>query len=856
MQARFAHHGLTPAVSFVQAIDRADPEIDRVAVGFDLPDSERAAVACLRSHLSALRRFLDETDPATTPAAIVCEDDILLHNDFATRWEATLANLPDDAPLVALGYLVWHWVDYRWAGRDRERENLATLHPTYTWGNQAYWITRAEAARALAAFDRPLTEVPHPVFSEAIIRGSGGYIAYPPLVLEEALESTIAADDERLAHHRIAQSGFPASEYTAAERAARTQTVSLCMIVKNEAEVIERCIASVRHLIDHWVICDTGSTDGTPDVIARALAGIPGELHHHEWRDFGHNRSELMRVARGTADYLLLLDADQTLSELGTLPPLTVDAYRLRHAGAMEYDVSRLVRGDLPWRFEGRTHEYLTCELPTTQAALPEWQVVHYGDGGSRATKFERDRDLLELTLAERPDDVRTVFYLAQTYEALGDRTRARQLFERRSTMGGFEEEAWYAQMRGAVLLGDSDPADALGRLLACWERRPTRVEPLHEAAALCERQGWWQVAHAVSAAGLGIARPDDILFVERWLYDGGLHADHERACTALGLASPGRGAAPIGTTPDRATLESLVPGARFAQVSLQPAPPWPQFNPSIAVDGDGWAMIVRTANYRLVDGRYHTLDDDGAPTDRRVVRTRNYFVRLDAGFSATDVREVRDESGRTVHPTGIEGLEDCRLFRWCDSWWLIGTVRDSTAVGTARVALGRLDLERGDAVIRELAELPSPDPSLHEKNWAPFVEGDALHLLYRWHPRRVLSWDGTSLAVASERAGDAEQLDWRGSSQGARAAGGWLFVVHEVSASNAGRRYLHRFAHVGDGGGVRWSSAFTFTGTPVEFAAGLAVNGDTVVVSFGVNDATAALAVLPLVEVLACLEE
>jgi hypothetical protein len=52
----------------------------------------------------------------------------------------------------------------------------------------------------------------------------------------------------------------------------------------------------------------------------------------------------------------------------------------------------------------------------------------------------------------------------------------------------------------------------------------------------------------------------------------------------------------------------------------------------------------------------------------------------------------------------------------------------------------------------------------------------------------------------------------------------------------------------------VTWSATFSFTGAPVEFAAGLAVQGDTAVVSFGINDGAAALAVLPVPEVLACL--
>jgi hypothetical protein len=853
MEARFAHHGMTARVTFVDAATPDDPEVVRITGDAPLPAEDRMAIAVLRSHLRALRRFLD-TD---APAALVFEDDVLLHNEFTERLERTVDNLPDDASLVALGYLVWHWVDFRWAGCDKSLENLATLHPSNTWGTHAYRITRAEATKALAALDRPLAELPGGVSAEAITRWSGGYIAHPPLVLEEALDSTVGSTPERLEQHRAAQRMFGAADFTAAERAARTQTIGLCMIVRNESAVIERCIASVRHLIDHWVICDTGSTDGTPEVIAAALDGIPGEIHHREWHDFGHNRSELLRLARGTADYLLLLDADQTLREAGTLPPLVTDVYRLRHTGSTEYDVARLVRGDLPFFYEGRTHEYLSCEQPTQHETLLAWQVVHYADGGSRATKFERDRDLLELTLSERPDDARTVFYLAQTMDALGDRARAIELFDRRATMGGFEEEAWFAMLRAGTLVGEDDPTAGLGRLLACWQRRPARLEPLHDAAVLCERQGWWHLAHAITAAGLDVTRPNDILFVQRWLYDGGLRADHDRACAALGLAAPAaRGARSQsqGGTAGLPTLEQLLPSTRFAQVALTPAPPWPAFNPSIAADGDGYAMIVRTANYVLTDGRYEFLDGNGAPTGRRVVHTRNYFVRLGADFVADDVREIHDRSGRTVHPTGIHGLEDCRLVHWRDGWWATATVRDSTAAGMARVLLVRL-VEHGDDVHAvDAVELPAPSASQHEKNWVPFTVDGRLRLVYRWHPRRVLEWDGSTLQVVEERPGDALQADWRGSSQGARIDGGWLFAVHEVRAAAAGRQYLHRFVRLGDDGDVRWSPQFTFTGAPVEFAAGLAVHGNEVVVSFGVGDAVAALAVVPLDALLACL--
>jgi glycosyltransferase involved in cell wall biosynthesis len=139
---------------------------------------------------------------------------------------------------------------------------------------------------------------------------------------------------------------------------AAGQTLCLNMIVKNEAGVICRCLDSVRPIVDHWVIVDTGSTDGTQDIIRQHLRDLPGELHERPWLDFAHNRSEALELARGKSDYTLIIDADDTLEfEPDThLPALTADFYTFDIADTgIAYRRTQLVRSALPWLCKGVT---------------------------------------------------------------------------------------------------------------------------------------------------------------------------------------------------------------------------------------------------------------------------------------------------------------------------------------------------------------------------------------------------------------------------------------------------------------------------------------------------------------------
>ena len=87
-------------------------------------------------------------------------------------------------------------------------------------------------------------------------------------------------------------------------------SVSLCMIVKNEEDVLERCLESAAELVDEIIIVDTGSTDRTKEIAAR----FTDQIYDFPWRDdFAAARNE--SFSHASMDYCMWLDADDVLLE-------------------------------------------------------------------------------------------------------------------------------------------------------------------------------------------------------------------------------------------------------------------------------------------------------------------------------------------------------------------------------------------------------------------------------------------------------------------------------------------------------------------------------------------------------------
>lgn len=304
--------------------------------------------------------------------------------------------------------------------------------------------------------------------------------------------------------------------------------VCLCMIVKNEAHVIERCLRSVRPFIHSWAISDTGSTDGTQEIIRRVLADLPGELIERRWVDFSHNRNEALKLAAKHGDFALTIDADEVLDadDGFVYPRLEAPGYMIEvHYANTSYQRTALVRTNALWEWKGVLHEALNSPLAAAVQRLPGLRMRPFPDGARSQRpaeeKYADDAAVLQRALFAEPDNARYAFYLAQSWRDAGQNEKALSAYEHRVAMGGWDEEVFFAKFQVAVIrerLGRTY-ADIVAAYLEAHDFRPARAESMCELARYCRLQNRFAVAAEFARIAMEIPQPADLLFVDVTVY-------------------------------------------------------------------------------------------------------------------------------------------------------------------------------------------------------------------------------------------------------------------------------------------------------------------------------------------------
>ena len=317
--------------------------------------------------------------------------------------------------------------------------------------------------------------------------------------------------------------------------AREPKKVCLNMIVKNESEVIERCLNSVKPIIDYWLIVDTGSMDGTQEIIKNCLKGIPGELHERPWIDFAHNRNEALTLAKNKGDYLLFIDADDALecSTSFVWPNLDKDFYSILLRDRKGSDIQRvaLINSHLNWKWEGVLHETLECPEAKSSALLKDILIRYNVGKGARAKdpkQFLKDAQTFEKALEKDPNNPRYLFYLARSYAHAGEKELAEKAYQKRIAMPSKDVQETYLSLYNLGLLqGESNPEAAIETYSKAYAFRPTRAEPLFRMAALYREMGRPLLGYQLAKLALNLSRPLNDVCVEYITYDYQLKVEY-----------------------------------------------------------------------------------------------------------------------------------------------------------------------------------------------------------------------------------------------------------------------------------------------------------------------------------------
>lgn len=206
----------------------------------------------------------------------------------------------------------------------------------------------------------------------------------------------------------------------------QSKTLSLCMIVKNEEQNLERCLKSVKNIVDEIIIIDTGSTDSTKTIASKYTK----QVFNYQWKnDFADARNYSISKAKG--DWIIILDADEELQtgsrdDFNTLMNVELSqpiSYQLNITSIddkgntiLSY-MTRLFPNFKGLLFKGEVHEWLESSKGELKSILTQKiQIKHYGYQKLTSTKVERNHKILKTMKENQIDTSHSNFYLAATY--------------------------------------------------------------------------------------------------------------------------------------------------------------------------------------------------------------------------------------------------------------------------------------------------------------------------------------------------------------------------------------------------------------------------------------------------------
>lgn len=228
------------------------------------------------------------------------------------------------------------------------------------------------------------------------------------------------------------------------------------MIVKNESHIIKKTLTNIIKYVklDYWVICDTGSSDNTIEIIKTFFddLNIPGEIHNNKWKDFSYNRNKALEIAFNKTDYILLFDGDDEIHGNFKIPDLKKDSYSVKFGGGYNYNRICIINNRKKWKYFGVLHEIIISQEnnSTSEIIKGDYYFIS-GRKGSRNNnpdKYLDDANVLEKAYHDETAEWlknRYAFYCAQSYKDSSLYKKALYWYKKTIEVECWEQEKFYA---------------------------------------------------------------------------------------------------------------------------------------------------------------------------------------------------------------------------------------------------------------------------------------------------------------------------------------------------------------------------------------------------------------------------
>jgi len=273
------------------------------------------------------------------------------------------------------------------------------------------------------------------------------------------------------------------------------------------------------------------------------------------------------------------------------------------------------------------------------------------------------------------------------------------------------------------------------------------------------------------------------------------------------------------------------------------PSVPYRPFNPSILKTEEGYDVICRLSNYSIPS--YKTIIPDGPYLNK------NIFLKYDKNFNLLFEQEMLFPSHLEHKVNKNWQVEDVRICRWNNDWWLISTaVPPQYYWYVPKVAICKIDYPGQDVpIIQSLTLFNGPEAKRAEKNWLHIFEGDKLRLIYSYDPF-ILMEPNIETGTCKTVLHYSPKLDFsrfRGSAAPINFEDGYLLMVHErLQHFN----YTHRFLYLDKQFNItKISQPFTLANEGIDYCTSMTIDhsGKNLILPIGVYDREAKILVVDL---------